>query len=407
MTIVKEIQRQAIKAGYKNINEIEKTEIGDKLFFNIRNRAIALIHIGSLDMKQGANMIVTHIDSPRLDVIPGNNIFDDKDGTFFKCEQYGGIVRQLWMDRPLTLVGRAYDDDNNEILINTEGKYTFICSSLPIHLNGREKMKELTDENFNVRISCGTKEDFLKFMQEEYGLTEDNIKTAYLSFVPAGEPFTLGFDNKLIAGYGQDDRSCTFAALKAIIDVGVEVVPQRTNIALFLNYEETGSRQTTGAASRLVDSIFSEIAIREPGLYSEYAVNKFITNTKVVSGDTCFAYESNYSEEFDADTAVYVGKGAVIDRYTDIKVGNEASPEYMNEIIRIFRGNKLEHQLHAIKRNKIGGGTLSYFFAERGMEVIDVGLPILSMHSPVEMIHEDDLATVYRFYKKFFKSYNQ
>lgn len=361
-----------------------------KLIFEFRNKLIALVEVGTTNR---ANLVVSHIDSPRLDVIPNDPFVEKDDGVFVKVQDFGGIIPQSWLDRPLVLIGKAYNKNGDLVLIDSDkdNVYFTIASLLP-HLDGREEMKKLDYDKLLVNV--GT--HFFDYMKKEYGVSKENMILADLSFVPKNDVYELGYEKELIAGYGHDDRSCAYAELRAMLD---SKHSDNTKIALFTCYEETGSAQSSGAQSEFIDDIFLYLA---NGNY--FNARYMIRNTKVLSADVCMGYDHKFDSHFESNCKAICGKGVGIVPFTGRKSGNDATIEMREYVRKLAANNNIEYQLETTKVTERGGGTVAKFFATRGMEVIDVGIPVLAMHSPQELIHENDLEQAYRLYKVFFEN---
>ena len=384
------IENRAISNGYELYDEDKKYDSGDKLIFKF-NKFIALVELGE-DFVEGANMIISHIDSPRLDVIPNNPYVEKDDGVFWKVAPYGGIIAQSWLDRPLVLVGKAYDKEGNAVIINTEkDKVFFTISSLLPHLGGRNEMSNLTYDKLMVRMG----RDVVKKINKKYKLDEDSLKFADLSFVPAGKAIDIGFDKDLIAAYGHDDRCCAFAELEAILN---SEKSSKTKIALFTSYEETGSGQSSGAESEIIDDIFLEL------LETEKRVRKSMRNSKMLSADVCAGFDSVYAKHFEENCKPILGEGVGIVPFLGSKRGNDATLEMREYVRKLCADNNIDYQIETTKVGEGGGGTVSTFFCIKGIEVIDAGIPVLAMHSPQELISKKDLDATYRLYKVFFES---
>ena len=388
--VIDYIERNALSQGYREFKDDKIYRQGEKIIFKF-GKLIALVVMGR-DIREGANMIVSHMDSPRLDVIP-NDPYVEKDGeVFWKVVPYGGIISQSWLDRPLALVGKAYNKEGREVLIDTEkDDIHFTISSLLPHLGGRKEMKDLTYDKLMVRMGTRPK-DFLEMI---YGLEEDNLKFADLSFVPSGKAIEIGFGKDLISAYGHDDRVCAFAELQAILN---SEDTDRTKIALFTSYEETGSGQSSGAESQFIDDIFLELANGE-----QLTMRRSMRNTKVISADVCAGFDSVYAKHFEDNCKVVVGEGVGVVPFLGSKRGNDSTLEMRELIRKLCEDNNIKYQIETTKVGEGGGGTVSTFFCIKGMEVIDVGVPVLAMHSPQELIHKDDLRNAYKLYKKFFE----
>ena len=386
------IKSQALNNGFVEYKDFCEYKKGDKIFYTFRNKLIILMKIG-LNFK-GSNMIVSHLDSPRLDVIVGNPIVDKEDGVFLKVIPYGGIITQSWLDRPLSLVGRAENKNGEVVNINTKNEFDFVISSLLPHLDGRNEMKNLKFENLLVRIG-NEKENVLKILQEKYNLDDNFLEFADLSFVPSMEVREIGFDKELIAGYGHDDKCCAFAELQAFFDAELKEMSQ---VAIFASYEETGSKQSTGCQSDVIEDFLLDV------IGSIRTTKDFIRNSFVISADVCAAYEHQYSKHFEDSAKAISGKGTAIVPYLGRKSGNDSSFEIRKFIKDILNEKEIDYSIETTKVSEGGGGTVSSFFAIKGCEIIDVGIPVLAMHSPQEMISKHDLCETYRLYHAFYES---
>ena len=388
------IENMAIKNGYVPFKENNLYRRGNKLIFRYRDKFLALVRLG-IDITQGANIIVSHVDSPRLDVIVGKPIIENEDGVFFKVIPYGGIITQSWLDRPLALVGRVQTDDGITY-INTKGDYDFTVTSLLPHLNGAKEMRELSQDKLLVRIGNNKKESVLKFLEETYSIKEEDLELADLSFVPSDNSKFIGFDKELIAGYGHDDKSCAYAELRAMLDAKHH--NERTTIAIFASYEETGSAQTTGCQSEFIDDMFLELT------HDVIRARRAVRNSNVISADVCAGFESTYSNHFEPCAKAIVGQGIGVIPYLGKKRGNDTEFDFRTNIKQLAIDNDVKYQIETTKVTEGGGGTVSTFFAVRGCHVIDVGVPVLAMHSPQEVISKHDLYECYKLYRAFYEN---
>lgn len=388
------IENMAIKNGYVPFKENNLYRRGNKLIFRYRDKFLALVRLG-IDITQGANIIVSHVDSPRLDVIVGKPIIEKEDGVFFKVIPYGGIITQSWLDRPLALVGRVQTDDGITY-INTKGDYDFTVTSLLPHLNGAKEMRELSQDKLLVRIGNNKKESVLKFLEETYSIKEEDLELADLSFVPSDDSKFIGFDKELIAGYGHDDKSCAYAELMAMLDAKHH--NERTTIAIFASYEETGSAQTTGCQSEFIDDMFLELT------HDVIRARRAVRNSNVISADVCAGFESTYANHFEPCAKAIVGQGVGIIPYLGKKRGNDTEFDFRTNIKQLALDNDVKYQIETTKVTEGGGGTVSTFFAVRGCHVIDVGVPVLAMHSPQEVISKHDLYECYKLYRAFYEN---
>ena len=381
------IRKEALENGFVPYDYSNNNK---KLIFEF-NKLIALIELGNDLEKDGANIIISHMDSPRLDVIPNDPFVEKEDGVFWKTVPYGGIINQSWLDRPLVLVGEAYNKDG-KVLINTElDKVYFTATSLLPHLSGRKEMDQLKSEKLMVRMG----RDTIKRIQKKYKLSKEDLQLADLSFVPAGKALDIGFDKELIAGYGHDDRCCVFTELKAFFN---SEHSNKTKIALFTSYEETGSGQSSGAESYFIDDMFLELT------GNQIAARRAMRNSKMISADVQAGYDSNYNNHFEENAKVIAGNGIGIVPFLGQKRGNDATIEIREFIRRLCEDNKIPYQVETTKVSEGGGGTVSTFFGYKCIDVIDIGIPVLAMHSPQELISKKDLESVYKLYKLFFES---
>jgi len=386
------IKEQAIKHGFVEYRDYCNYKQGDKIFYVFRDKLIILMKLG-LDFK-GANMIVSHLDSPRLDVIVGNPLVEKEDGMFLKVIPYGGIITQSWLDRPLALVGRVEDKEGNVIDINTKEEYNFVISSLLPHLDGRKEMKEMKYDKLLVRVG-NSKENVLKVLQEKYNLADNFLELADLSFVPSDGVKEMGFDRELLAGYGHDDKCCAYAELQAFFDAEMKDMSQ---VAIFASYEETGSRQSTGCQTDVIEDFFVDV------MQSVRTAKAFMKNSFMISADVCAGYEHQYDSHFEDAAKAIVGGGTAVVPYLGRKSGNDSSFEIRKFIKDLLVKNEIDYSIETTKVSEGGGGTVSSFFAVKGCEIIDVGIPVLAMHSPQELISKHDLYETYRLYKVFYES---
>ena len=249
--------------------------------------------------------------------------------------------------------------------------------------------------NLVVRIGNSKKENVLELLKERYGIHEDDFELADLSFVPATQVRELGFDKDLITGYGHDDSCCTFTSLQALLDSDSNA---KTQIAIFASYEETGSNQATGCNSEFIDDIFLDLANGDFRVAREA-----IRNSMIISADVCAGFESTYASHFEDSAKAVVGHGVGIIPYLGRKRGNDTDFHFRALVKQLALDNDIKYQIETTKVTEGGGGTVSTFFTTKGSYVIDVGVPVLAMHSPQEVISKTDLFETYRLYKAFFE----
>lgn len=395
--------------------------VGNKIYVENRGKSIALAIVGRSLLDSGANIIASHIDSPCLHLkqIPLSE--DSNSGLgIFRIHYYGGIKKYQWVSRPLALHGVVVKADGQIVKISIgEGSNEpvfFIPDILP-HLarkvqSGRKIEEAVPGEKMNALAGSIPVEDketkeriksqILEYLHAKYGFVEEDLISAELILVPADSPRDVGFDRGLIAGYGHDDRSCAYASLRAILDIAQEgSIPNKTLIVLFFDKEEIGSEGNTSAKSNFLESVLIDLA----SPINPRSLIKTLRNSRAISADVSAGINPNWPEPHESTNAAKIGHGVVLTKFTGSGgkySASDANAEYVGVVRRILNENKIAWQYAALGRvDEGGGGTIANFLAERGMEVIDVGVPVLSMHAPLEIVSKADLYETYRFYKAF------
>jgi len=404
-------EREAVKI----IDDIAKK--GKKKLIINREKEAALIVRGKKPISEGLRIIISHIDSPRLDLkqIP---LYEDSDSNLalFETHYYGGIKKFHWVITPLALHGIVIKKDGKKVtftLGEDEKDPVFAVSDLLPHLSHEvQDTKKLDDaikgESLDIVVgSMPATGDFkekikaaiLDKLHKDYGMVEEDFVSAELEAVPAFKAKDMGFDRSLVAAYGQDDRACVFTSLKAILDIKN---PEYTAIALFVDKEEIGSE---GSATAQVTTFLRSII---KGLDPKVDVDRVMLKSKVISADVNAAVTPNYTEVFELKNASSLGNGIVMSKYTGHGgkySANDASAEYVAEIRSMLNKEKIPWQTGELgKVDKGGGGTVAKYFSRLGMEVIDLGPAVLSMHSPYEVTSKVDIYSSYLAYHAFFKS---
>jgi aspartyl aminopeptidase len=405
-------------AGFKNINEYEKLKKGDKVYVENRSRALMAAVIGEKDLKEGLKIVGSHIDSPRLDLKP-NPLYEDGEMAMFKTHYYGGVKKYQWVTMPLALHGVVVKDDGSQIEVKIgekdEDPIFFISDVLP-HL-GKNQMKKsmsegISGEQLNVVVGSIPVDDedakdkiktaVLNYLKAEYDFKEEDFISADLQIVPAFKTRDAGFDRALLAGYGHDDRVCSYTALEAILDIRN---PQYTSVLLLMDREEVGSMGSTGMQSHFFEDQVANLVDLYYDEYSELIVRKVMQNSKVLSADVSAAYDPDFAEVYAKHNSAYLGKGIVISKYTGArgKAGaSEASAEFMGEIRGVFNNAGVIWQTAELgKIDEGGGGTIAQFLANYNMDVVDCGPAVLSMHSPYEVVSKADVYHSYLAYNVF------
>ncbi len=414
---VKSIIDVARKNGFINIDEVNKLKPNDKIYIVNKNKNVLLCVVGNEDICRGINLIASHIDSPRLD-LKQKPLYEDVDLALFKTHYYGGIKKYQWTTIPLAMHGVIYDKNNEkkEICIgeNNEDEVFCITDLLP-HLSKEQMDKKLKDgidgENLNILVGgssiddSNVKKKILNVLYEKYGITEKSFISAEIEFVPAFKARDVGFDKILIGGYGQDDRSCSYASLKSILDIDK---PSKTCISLFVDKEEIGSNGNTGMTSNFFYSALIDIISKCNGVCNLSDINTTLKLSRCISADVTNGYDPNYKSVDDEKNVNRLGYGVAISKFTGSrgKSGtSDANAEYLNEIIKLFDENNVVWQTGELGKIDIGGGgTIAMFITNYNIDVIDVGIPMLSMHSPFEIISKYD---IYMLYKAYYSFYNK
>ncbi|HJO92617.1 MAG TPA: aminopeptidase [Victivallales bacterium] len=417
----KVILKYAKDNGFKDINTLidcgKKLKPGMKIYAVNRDKAIALFIIGKENIEKGTNIVGAHIDSPRLD-IKANPLFEDTEMAFLKTHYYGGIKKYQWTAMPLALHGVIIDEDGRKIDVNigeeNDDPVLYITDILP-HLakdqNDKKLSEAISGEKLNILIGsipCGddkikdkVKFNILRILNEKYGIKEIDLTNAELEVVPAGKARDVGLDRGLIVAYGHDDRVCSFAGLKGILEVGT---PEKTAILYCADKEEVGSNGNTGAQSDfLLNTIAELIALQDN--YSDLLLRRALNNTKVLSADVCAPQDPNYPDITDKYNTGYMGKGLQITKYTGArgKAGcNDANAEFIAQVSRLFSKKDVAWQIGELgKVDQGGGGTIAFILANANADVVDCGVPVLSMHAPYEVISKIDIYMAYKGYREF------
>ncbi|NVM20168.1 MAG: aminopeptidase [Desulfobacterales bacterium] len=416
---VREIEGFAKKKGFKDIT---KGDRGNKFYKINKNKNIALAVLGKRPLVAGLNLIASHIDSPRLD-LKQNPVYEEVDLAFLKTHYYGGIKKYQWLARPLAIHGTVLKKDGSSVNLEigeADDDPVFTIADLLPHLARKVQTdKKVSDafagEKLNVlagSLPLGdeeTKERFklavLEYLFSTYGLIEEDLISAEIEIVPAGRARDVGWDRSLVGAYGQDDRVCTYAALEA---AGETKPPQTTALALFMDKEEVGSDGSTGAKSRFLEDFVADLLETTGQEASAKALRSCLMASKALSADVNGALDPDYQEVHEKRNAARIGYGVCITKFTGSggKYGSsDANAEYLAQIRKLFNENGVVWQTGELgKVDEGGGGTIAKFLAIYGMEVLDCGTPLLSMHSPFEIASKADIYMTYKGYRAFFGS---
>lgn len=412
--------REAQKAGYRDLDDIikEKGKIksGDKVYSVCMKKSIVLFNIGDEDIEQGMNILGAHVDSPRLD-IKQNPLYEDGGFAYLDTHYYGGVKKYQWVTLPLALHGVVVKKDGSVIDFNIgeDPKDPIFCiTDLLIHL-AQEQMEKKANkviEGEALDILFGSKPidkdtknpvkaNILKLLKKKYDIEEEDFISAEIEVVPAGKAREAGLDSSMIMAYGQDDRVCAYTSLVAMLEV--EKV-KRTSCCLLVDKEEVGSVGATGMRSNFFENAVAEV-IDKMGVYSELTLKRCLAHSNMLSSDVNAAYDPSYSSAFDKNNSSYFGRGMVFSKFTGSKGksgSNDANAEYLGKLRRIMDNHKVNFQTAELGKVDIGGGgTIAYILALYGMNVIDSGVAVLSMHAPWEVTSKADVYEAKKGYVAF------
>jgi aspartyl aminopeptidase len=392
---------------------------GDKVYRVFKEKLILLAVIGKKTAGEGTRIVGAHVDSPRID-IKQNPLYESTDMVFFKTHYYGGIKKYQWLAIPLALHGIVVKADGTSVEINIgedEKDPVFTITDLLPHLAKDQMEKKVTEafkgENMNVLLGSEPvadkemkdrfKSNILSLLYEKYGIVEEDLISSELQVVPAFKARDVGIDRSMVGAYGHDDRICAYPALISILETRD---PEYTAICYLTDKEEIGSVGNTGAESRALEDFISDIcALTADSAYNDRLVRSALNKSKMLSADVNAALDPNYEGTHDKLNAGYLGKGIAIMKYSGSRGksgASDASAEYLGEIRRLFNENNIPWHITELGAvDKGGGGTIAMMIANLGVDVIDVGVPILSMHAPFEVASKADIYSVYRGYYVF------
>lgn len=420
-----EIIKQAENNGYKNIEDFiegkEKILSGTKIYANNKGKAVALFVVGQEPIEKGMHIVGAHIDAPRLDLKPFP-LYEDGGLALLKTHYYGGIKKYQWTAMPLALHGIVINKKGEKINIvigEDEKDPVFFITDLLPHLAKNQNEKKLnegiTGEGLNILIGSIPYEDkeikekvkynILKLLHDKYGIEEEDFLTAEIEVVPASKAKDVGFDKSLVGAYGQDDRVCSYTAMKAIFDIDN---PKKTAVTLLVDKEEIGSMGNTGMQSRFFENVVGELVSLQSKDFNYLKVRRALANSKVLSADVGAGFDPNFPDVLDKRNAAFIGKGLLVSKYTGSRGksgSNDANAEFLGTLRKIFNDDEVIWQIGELgKVDQGGGGTIAYILANYGAEVVDCGVPLLSMHAPMEIASKMDIYMAYKGYKAFLKA---
>lgn len=407
--------KEAEKNGFKKFNFGDKLQPGDKIYYDNRGKSVILAVIGTKPISEGINLTAAHIDSPRLD-LKENPLYENEELALFKTHYYGGIKKYQWTTVPLSLHGVIIKQNGEKITVNIgedPNDPVFVVSDLLPHLAQDQMRRSAPDiirgEELNIIVGSlsindkdidkKVKYNILKILNEKYGIVERDLLSAELEAVPAYKPKDIGFDRSLIGAYGHDDKVCAYPELRAILDIKN---PEKTAVAVLTDKEETGSDGNTGLASSYLKYFIEDI--------SETLGSNFrtvISNSKCLSADVNSAFDPTFPDVFERANSSFINYGVVVTKFTGSrgKSGtSDANAEFVAEIHHLFDKEGVIWQNGELGRVDLGGGgTVALYMANLNMDVIDVGVPVLAMHAPFEIVSKLDTYMAYKAFYAFQK----
>jgi aspartyl aminopeptidase len=403
-------------AGFQPYDSEKAYQAGDRVYFNNRGKSLILTIFGTEGCKNGVRIEAAHIDCPRLDLKP-HPLFEDKDLAQMKTHYYGGIKKYQWTTIPLAMHGRICRKDGTMVDIRlgeNPGDPMFTITDLLPHLASEQSTKPLgkaiEGEKLNILVGSRPVRDedgeylfklnVMRLLNEQFGITEEDFVSADLAFVPAFHPCDIGFDRSMVGAYGQDDRSCAYAELMAAVKTKV---PKCTTVTVLADREEIGSVGNTGLNSNFLHDFIENLAEAE-GLKARHVLAK----SHCLSADVTAAFDPNYADVYEANNSTYLNGGVGVCKYTGARGKSdtsEATAEFLSQIRRLFDDNGVLWQIGELgKVDAGGGGTVAMYIAGLNVDVVDVGVPVISMHSPFEVVSKLDEYMTYQAMKVFFEA---
>ncbi len=419
---VLEAVKCAEAVGYKNLDDVIKNKIklkaGDKVYSVCMKKTVALFQIGTEPLENGLKILGAHIDTCRLD-LKQNPLYEDGGLAYMDTHYYGGIKKYQWVTLPLAMHGVVVKKDGRvvEIVIGEDDSDPVFCvTDLLIHLS-QEQLKKTADkviEGEKLDILVGNyplkendkesvKKGVLKLLKDKYDLDEEDFMSAELALVPAGKARELGFDKSMVLGYGQDDRVCSYTSLVAMLEAANQTFG-KTACCLLVDKEEIGSYGATGMQSQFLENTLAEV-LNACGQYSELALRRALRNSFMLSSDVSSAYDALYASAYEKKNVAYLGKGMVFNKFTGSRGksgSSDANAEYVGKLRGILDKHNVHYQFSELGKVDLGGGgTIAYMMAKYGMEVIDSGVAVLSMHAPFEATSKIDIYETKKGYSAF------
>ena len=414
---VVEAKKKAEENGFMDIEDLSKLNPGDKVYYINRDKSMYLAVIGTEKLEKGIQIVGSHIDSPRLDLKP-NPLYESDGFAYFNTHYYGGIKKYQWTTIPLAIHGVIVKTDGKKVVINIgedEKDPIFTITDLLPHLAQDQMEKKLKNgvEGENLDLLIGSipysgdeegqkvKLNILNILNKKYKITEADFLSAELEVIPAFKARSLGFDEGLVAAYGQDDKICAYTSLQAMMEL--ENV-KTTAVCILSDKEEIGSMGNTGMESHVFDYFVSEL-LNKTGENRVNLLDKVFCYSKMLSSDVDAGYDPLYASVSDKDNAGMLGRGITLNKYTGARGksgASDANAEYVAWVRKLLEDNGISYQITELGKVDIGGGgTIAYILANKGVDVIDCGVAVLSMHAPYEVTSKFDIYNAYKTYKAF------
>ena len=418
---VVEAVKQARAHGYFDLEDAMKQgrtlRAGDKVYHVCMDKTIALYHIGKAPIENGMNILGAHIDSPRID-IKQNPLYEDNDFAMLDTHYYGGIKKYQWVTLPLAMHGVIVKKDGtivNVVIGEDDNDPVLGISDLLVHLSQEQMQKTaakvIDGEDLNIIIGSmplkdeekeAVKANAMKLIADKYGVDEEDFLSAELEIVPAGKARDFGLDRSMIIAYGQDDRVCAYTSLAAMLELDGEI--EKTCCCLLVDKEEIGSVGATGMSSMFFENSVAEL-MNLMGDYSELKLRRALRNCKMLSSDVSAAFDPTYASAFEKKNSAFFGRGVVFNKFTGSRGksgSNDANAEFVAEVRRVMDDSGVMFQTAELGRVDLGGGgTIAYISAKYGMQVIDSGVAVLSMHAPWEITSKADVYEAKKCYAAF------
>lgn len=416
---IKEIVALAEEKGYKNLENVKSVKAGDKVYITQYAKSIALFHIGNDDIEKGMNILGAHIDSPRLDV-KMNPLYESDGLVYLDTHYYGGIKKYQWVTLPLAIHGVIIKTNGEKVEVTmgeNDDDFTLCISDLLPHM-AQEQMKKVASEfipgeDLDVVIGLDAAEEtddkekdkgkkrILSILKEKYNIEEKDFLSAELEIVPAGKAKYLGLDKSMVLGYGQDDRVCSFTSLDALLEGKTE---DRTSCCLLVDKEEIGSVGATGMDSAFLANVTAEL-LERMGAASDIKLRRTLRNSMMLSSDVNSAYDPLNASLFDKRNSSYLARGVVFNKYTGSRGksgASDANAEFVGKLRGCLEASGVKYQMAEMSKVDVGGGgTIAKYAAYYGMQVIDCGVAVLSMHAPWEITAVKDIEYAKACYKAF------